>query len=121
MEVAHIHYCPDAFYGVEDDPTLHGIDVMTDVSMAPTAFTRYTAAPTAISKASKYATLVILLTFFLMLPSSFHQFRRSSRSKRKMERKIGSGRKGTIDEEEYILKSIGKLVTRFDTLQGTLI
>lgn len=65
MEVAHIHYyCPDAFYGVEDDPTLHGVDVMTDVSMAPTAFTRYTAAPTAISKASKYATLVILLDSF---------------------------------------------------------
>ena len=102
MEVAHIHHRPDAFYGVEDDPTLHGVDVMTDVSMAPTAFTRYTAAPTAISKASKYATLVTLLDFFLMSPSSFHQSRRSSRSKRKMERKIGSGRKGTIDEEEYV-------------------
>lgn len=37
-----------------------------------------------------------------------------------MERKVGSGRKGTIDEEEYLLKSIGKLVTRFDTVQGEL-
>lgn len=46
--------------------------------------------------------------------------RRTSRSKRKMERKVGSGRKGTIDEEEYLLKSIGKLVTRFDTVQGEL-
>lgn len=46
--------------------------------------------------------------------------RRTSRSKRKMERKVGSGRKGTIDEEEYLLKSIGKLVPRFDTVQGEL-
>ena len=31
-----------------------------------------------------------------------------------MERKVGSGRKGTIDEEEYLLKSVAKLVTRFE-------
>ncbi|THH05467.1 hypothetical protein EW145_g4776 [Phellinidium pouzarii] len=87
---------PDAFYGFDEDPALHSVDVMTDISMAPTAFTRYTVAPTATSKASK----------------------RTSRSKRKMERKVGSGRKGTVDEEEYLLKSIAKLVTRFDTIQG---
>ncbi|EJD08171.1 IkappaB kinase complex, IKAP component [Fomitiporia mediterranea MF3/22] len=87
---------PDAFYGLDDDPTLHSVDVMTDVSMAPTAFTRYTVAPTTASKASK----------------------RTSRSKRKMERKVGSGRKGTIDEEEYLLRSIGKLVVRFDEVQN---
>ncbi|KAK2463075.1 hypothetical protein APHAL10511_004730 [Amanita phalloides] len=83
---------PDAFYGIED-PTLHNVDVMTDVSMAATAFTRYTAAPSTVSRTSK----------------------RSSRSKRKLERKIGSGRKGTVDEEEYLLKSITKLVGRFNT------
>jgi len=43
--------------------------------------------------------------------------KRSSRSKRKLERKIGSGKKGTVDEEEYLLNSITKLVTRFRTLQ----
>jgi len=42
----------DAFYGAEDT-SLHNVDVMTDVSMAPTAFTRYTVAPSAASKASK--------------------------------------------------------------------
>ena len=42
----------DAFYGTEDT-NLHNVDVMTDVSMAPTAFTRYTVAPSATSKASK--------------------------------------------------------------------
>ncbi|KAJ3809935.1 IkappaB kinase complex IKAP component [Lentinula aff. lateritia] len=81
---------PDEFYGFEDT-ALHNVDVMTDVSMAPTAFTRYTVAPSAASRSSK----------------------RSSRSKRKMERKVGSGRKGTVDEEEYLLRSIGKLVGRF--------
>ncbi|KAG1767483.1 pol II transcription elongation factor [Suillus placidus] len=86
---------PDAFYNL-DDPTLHNVDVMTDVSIAPTTFTRYTVAPSATSKASK----------------------RSSKTKRKMERKLGSGRKGTVDEEEYILKSVMKLVERCATTQG---
>lgn len=45
--------------------------------------------------------------------------RRSSRSKRKMERKVGSGRKGTVDEEEYLLRSIGKLVGRFSGTRST--
>ncbi|TFK25707.1 pol II transcription elongation factor [Coprinopsis marcescibilis] len=81
---------PDAFYGTED-VTLQNIDVMTDVSMAPTAFTRYTIAPSTASRVSK----------------------RSSRSKRKAERKVSSGRKGTVDEEEYILKSLTKLAARF--------
>ncbi|KAL0568757.1 putative elongator complex protein 1 [Marasmius crinis-equi] len=82
---------PDEFYGVEDT-ALHNVDVMTDVSMAPTAFTRYTVAPSTASRASK----------------------KSSRSKRKAERKVGSGRKGTVDEEEYLLKSVTKLMSRFN-------
>ena len=41
----------DAFYGAEDTD-LHNVDVMTDVSMAPTTFTRYTVAPSAVSKSS---------------------------------------------------------------------
>ncbi|KAG1726875.1 pol II transcription elongation factor [Suillus paluster] len=88
---------PDAFYNL-DDPTLHNVDVMTDMSMAHTAFTRYTVAPSATSKTSK----------------------RSSKTKRKMERKLGSGRKGTVDEEEYILKSVTKLVERCATTQGEI-
>ncbi|KAI0629477.1 IkappaB kinase complex IKAP component [Trametes polyzona] len=87
---------PEAFYGVEDTE-LHNVDVMTDISMAPTMFTRYTVAPSAMSKTSS---------------------KRSSRSKRKLERKVGSGRKGTVDEEEYLLKSISKLVARFNAIQA---
>ena len=37
-----------------------------------------------------------------------------------MERKVGSGRKGTVDEEEYLLKSLTKLAGRLATTQGTL-
>ncbi|KAF7362473.1 polymerase II transcription elongation factor [Mycena venus] len=84
---------PDAFYGMADD-NLHNVDVVTDVSMPATAFTRYTVAPTSMSKSSK----------------------RTSRSKRKIER--NAGRKGTADEEEYLLKSVTKLVGRFTTTQG---
>ncbi|TFY59586.1 hypothetical protein EVJ58_g5682 [Rhodofomes roseus] len=87
---------PDAFYGVED-VALHDVDVMTDVSMAPTTFTRYTQAPSSVSRTTS---------------------KRSSRSKRKLERKVGSGRKGTVDEEEYLLKSVTKLVGRFNTTQA---
>jgi len=46
------------------------------------------------------------------------RLRRTSRSKRKMERKVGSGRKGTVDEEEYLLRSVSKLVERFNVTQG---
>ena len=44
--------------------------------------------------------------------------RRTSRSKRKMERKVGSGRKGTVDEEEYLLRSVSKLADKFAATQG---
>jgi elongator complex protein 1 len=38
-----------------------------------------------------------------------------------MERKVGSGRKGTVDEEEYLLRSVTKLVDRFVMTQGEFI
>lgn len=48
------HSVTEAFYGTQDDNVdLHNVDVMTDVSMAPTAFTRYTQAPSTMSKSSK--------------------------------------------------------------------
>ncbi|KAJ7630747.1 pol II transcription elongation factor [Roridomyces roridus] len=83
---------PDSFYEMDEDRNLHNVDAMTDVSMPVTAFTRYTVAHS--SSSSK----------------------RTSRSKRKLERKVG--RKGTADEEEYLLKSITKLVGRFHATQG---
>ena len=46
--------------------------------------------------------------------------RQSSRSRRKAERKVGSGKKGTADEEEYLLQSIVKMCSRLATVQGTV-
>ncbi|KAF8587053.1 IKI3-domain-containing protein [Ramaria rubella] len=83
---------PAAFYGMEDE-NLANIDVMTDVSNPGTMFTRYTVAPTASDRS-----------------------RRTSRSKRKLVRK--AGRKGTVEEEEYLLKSITKLVVRLKVIQA---
>jgi elongator complex protein 1 len=94
-------FLTEEFYGTEDSAAIHNVDVMTDAS-AFTAFTRYTAAPTPSAAASRTT-------------------KRTSRSKRKMERKIGSGRKGTVDEEEYLLKSLTKLADRLTTTQGTSI
>jgi elongator complex protein 1 len=87
---------PEEFYGTEDI-AMHNVDVMTDAS-AFTAFTRYTVAPT--TSAQSRATT-----------------KRTSRSKRKMERKVGSGRKGTVDEEEYLLKSLTKLAGKLSEAQ----
>jgi len=38
-----------------------------------------------------------------------------------MERKIGSGRKGTVDEEEYLLQSLTKLVEKFAATKGVFL
>lgn len=58
----------DAFYGVED-MDLHNVDVMTDASMAPTAFTRYTVAPSAMSKTSSKSVIALMLWFMYLLTS----------------------------------------------------
>ena len=108
-------YRTDAFYGADDNPTLHDVDVMTDVSMAPTAFTRYTVAPTAASRTSRQ--VFSFLWVSTLVDGPLH-LRRTSRSKRKMERKVGSGKKGTVDEEEYLLRSVNKLVDRFNSTLG---
>ncbi|KAF8522598.1 IkappaB kinase complex IKAP component [Hysterangium stoloniferum] len=81
---------PDIFYGVEDS-NLENVDVMTDVSNPGTMYTRYTVANTASDRS-----------------------RRTSRSKRKLDRK--AGRKGTVEEEEYLLKSLTKLGARLDVI-----
>lgn len=47
--------------------------------------------------------------------------RRTSRSKRKLDMKQAAGRKGTVDEEDYILRSLGKLAARLIALQGQLV
>lgn len=82
---------------------------MTDVSNPGTLFTRYTVAPTA-SDRSKYV-LPHMSKYILQV-----SLRRTSRSKRKLDRK--AGRKGTIQEEEYLLQSLAKLISRLDVVKG---
>ena len=72
---------------------------MTDVT-AFMAFTRYTVAPSTISKGSANVTVVPAYTSLI-----FPYFRRSAKTKRRK-----AGRKGTVEEEEYLLVSITKLV-----------
>ncbi|CED83780.1 IkappaB kinase complex, IKAP component [Phaffia rhodozyma] len=92
---------PDAFF-MQDDPALENIDVMTDATQA-TAFTRYTVAP------STVLTRMTGMTGMTKASSS-------KRSKRKNERKKAGGRKGTVDEEMYLLGSFSRLVEKFKAL-----
>ncbi|KAJ7578291.1 IKI3 family-domain-containing protein [Mycena floridula] len=46
--------------------------------------------------------------------------KQTSRSRRKSERKLSSGKRGTVDEHEYLLKSIGKGVEKVRTVGATL-
>lgn len=46
--------------------------------------------------------------------------RRTSRSKRKLDMKNAAGRKGTAEEETYILTSWAKLSTRLTSLEGMI-
>ena len=87
--------------------------------MAPTAFTRYTVAPTTASRVSRFGLSLwcLLIGWRLCVAIALlHRKRRTSRSKRKMERK--AGRKGTVDEEEYLLHSINKVVDKFNIALG---
>ncbi|KAG8840441.1 hypothetical protein FRC20_005600 [Serendipita sp. 405] len=87
---------PNAFFGVED-LSLHNVDVTTDVSTPISTFTRYTVAPTSTSRSVS---------------------KRTSRSKRKLDMKNAAGRRGTVEEESYILASWVKLVSRLSGLQN---
>ncbi|ORX39112.1 IKI3 family-domain-containing protein [Kockovaella imperatae] len=85
---------PDAFYMVDAEPNLEGVDVATNATTVATAFTRYTAAPTtAFSQSSR-------------------RTGRTDRSRNRASRKRPAGRKGSVDEYEYLVASIGRLVIR---------
>ncbi|KAK4687641.1 elongator complex protein 1, partial [Tremellales sp. Uapishka_1] len=87
---------PDSFYIVDTEPALEGVDVATNATTVATAFTRYTVAPTtAFSQTTKMTG-------------------QTARSLHKKSRKRAAGRKGTVDEYEYLLASIGRLILRVD-------
>lgn len=90
----------DTFYIVEYDPDLEGIDIATNATTQASAFTRYTVAPTTAFSQSTRIT------------------GQTNRSKHKASRKRAAGRKGTIDEYEYLLASLNRLIIRVDEKSG---
>ncbi|KAJ9102595.1 hypothetical protein QFC21_002996 [Naganishia friedmannii] len=82
---------PESFFMIESEPAMENVDVMTEATTAVTGFTRYTVAQTAITGTS-----------------------RTTAASRRKSRKKATGRKGTVDEFEYLLSSMGRLVTRVE-------
>ncbi|GMK55839.1 hypothetical protein CspeluHIS016_0208950 [Cutaneotrichosporon spelunceum] len=87
---------PDAFYLVENDVELENVDVATNATTVATAFTRYTVAPTTVFSQSTRMT------------------GQTARSKNRPSKRRQAGRKGTVDEYDYLVASIGRLVKRVD-------
>ncbi|KLT46470.1 IkappaB kinase complex, IKAP component [Cutaneotrichosporon oleaginosum] len=91
---------PDEFYLVENDVELENVDVATNATTVATAFTRYTVAPTTAFSQSTRMT------------------GQTTRSKNRPSKKRQAGRKGTVDEYDYLVASIGRLVKRVDDKSG---
>ncbi|WVR09089.1 hypothetical protein IAU60_006151 [Kwoniella sp. DSM 27419] len=85
---------PDSFFIVDTEPAVEGVDVATNATTAVTGFTRYTVAPT---------------TVFSQTTKMTGQTAKSKRGKKR-----ATGRRGTVDEYEYLVASIGRLLVRVD-------
>ncbi|CAH6722011.1 elongator complex protein 1 [[Candida] jaroonii] len=88
---------PYAFYGIPNDD----LDTPDNVSVAaseysanPSFFTRYTGKTQGTAKTGAS--------------------RKTAKNRKREERKRAKGRKGTIYEEEYLIKSVGRLIERMD-------
>lgn len=90
---------PYSFYGAPDDiDTPDNVSVAaSETSTAPSFFTRYTGKTAGTAKTGAS--------------------RRTSKNKKREERKKAKGRKGTIYEEEYLIRSVGRLLERLDQTQ----
>lgn len=102
----------DNFYLVDDEPELENVDVATNATTVATAFTRYTVAPTTVFSQSTH------MTGCVGFGSSY--LRQTNKSKHKPSRKRQAGRKGTVDEYDYLVASVGRLVKRVDDKSGAL-
>lgn len=90
---------PFSFYGTPDDlDTPDNVSVAaSETSTTPSFFTRYTGKTAGTAKTGAS--------------------RRTAKNKKREERKRAKGRKGTIYEEEYLIKSVGRLLERLDQTQ----
>ncbi|KZO97412.1 IkappaB kinase complex, IKAP component [Calocera viscosa TUFC12733] len=92
---------PSGFYNDDNDnPLLHNVDVQSSASTVATNFTRYTLAPSAFSGVTGVSTS------------------KSAKGRRKDARKRLSGKRGSVDEEMYLVSSVAKLVGRLNGLQA---
>ncbi len=80
----------DAFFMIENEPVMDNVDVMTEATTA-TGFTRFTAARSNVTGTSK-----------------------NTAKSRRLGRKKAKGRKGTVDEFEYLLASLVRLAQRVE-------
>lgn len=91
---------PYAFYGVPNDEldTPDNVSVAaSETSTTPSFFTRYTGKTSGTAKTGAS--------------------RRTAKNRKREERKKAKGRKGTIYEEEYLIRSVGRLLERLDQTQ----
>ncbi|TIB42928.1 hypothetical protein E3P86_00144 [Wallemia ichthyophaga] len=92
---------PEAFYmeeQLENNPALDNVDVASDATTAVTQFTRYT------QRASTFASSAM----------TGASKKNSKKSKRKAAMKEASGKRGTVNEEVYIMASLKRLVERVE-------
>lgn len=91
---------PYAFYGIPNDDldTPDNVSIAaSETSTTPSFFTRYTGKTSGTAKTGAS--------------------RRTAKNRKREERKKAKGRKGTIYEEEYLIKSVGRLVERLHQTQ----
>jgi elongator complex protein 1 len=91
---------PYSFYGAPNDDldTPDNVSVAaSETSTTPSFFTRYTGKTSGTAKTGAS--------------------RRTSKNRKREERKKAKGRKGTIYEEEYLIRSVGRLLERLDQTQ----
>ncbi|WVQ75470.1 hypothetical protein IAR50_005095 [Cryptococcus sp. DSM 104548] len=95
---------PDSFYIVERELDLEGVDVATNATTATgiSQFTRYTVAPSTMSHLTRFT----------------GQTGVTSATSKKKIKKRATGRRGTVDEWEYLVMSLGRLGTRVEEKSG---
>lgn len=108
----------DTFYIVDSEPALEGVDVATNATTAVTNFTRYTVAPTTVFSQSTRITGSVTPRASLWMHLADERISQTAKSRHKASKRRAAGRKGTVDEYEYLLASIGRLIARLDEKSG---
>lgn len=99
---------PLAFFGGDALAAAEaGVDIADNISLAPTDTTVQNSLFTRAGTGSRFGGTAVS-----------GASRKTSKTKRKEERKRARGKKGSVYEEEYLVASVGRLVERWNGLQG---